>query len=137
MNYEKIETPPVQALKALLNVSDENKKRWLDSFLKKSATAISADLMLYRSYGHYWWLLKSLFIKNGYHEFGDYMNNDFKDALCNADDNLDAVACWLYHNERVEGGLADVQENEISLMDGGTFSYVLVDDDIEISSLEK
>ncbi|MCJ8311341.1 MAG: hypothetical protein HRU38_00045 [Saccharospirillaceae bacterium] len=131
MKINEIEKPPKQALEGLLGVEHKDKKKWLDKFLKNTAKVINADKKTYRSYGHFWWLLKSLLIKHGYQEFGGFEQDEFRNALSNDDESLDAVACWLYQYEKVESAMTYSSEHEVSLIGGKTCAYTLVDEDVE------
>ena len=131
MNFNEIEVPSKQALEGLLNIEEKDKKKWLDKFLLNTVKALDADLELYRSYGHYWWLLKSLLIKNGTLKFGSNSHDECVSALTNLDDNLNAVACWLYQYERVQSGLNHEANHEVCLIGGNTGIYCVVDEFVE------
>ena len=81
--YLKINQPTVQELEQALNqaIGDQSITQWQQTFIQSTIQTITQEKRLYRTYGIYWWLIKSEIIKSGYKGFGTNVSAFFVEHM--------------------------------------------------------
>ena len=131
--YLKINQPTVKELDQALNqaIGGQSITQWQQTFIQSTIQTITQEKRLYRTYGIYWWLIKSEIIKSGYHGFGTTVSDFFVEHMTYNDTTHNLIASWLEHNHTMQIGMIYSNRHESVLETGRIIRYQVVDDQME------
>ncbi|MBT0091824.1 hypothetical protein [Vibrio alginolyticus] len=126
-----IEFPPAEALAPLRDEALEGTtaEAWLNKQLTAISTLLQKNPQSYRSYGPYWWAVKSLLKEKGF----DYGEDD--EAITrehfNYDDPVDLMcAAWAYQQHIMDMQMLGYNIHPFTI-DDEPFDYSIEDTDLE------
>ncbi|MFW1108378.1 hypothetical protein ACEWA7_20265 [Vibrio parahaemolyticus] len=132
----KIKIPTQAELKPLYDeaIEGQTEAQWMETFLATVAKMLRKNPLWYRAYGIYWWGLKQMLIER------DLITSDFIDAEWAEKVQYEQpayllLAAFAYHDERQDIGALEDDTHVIELDDGAIDSYVLIDEDFELSAV--
>lgn len=132
----KIKIPTQAELKPLYDeaIEGQTEAQWMETFLATVAKMLRKNPLWYRAYGIYWWGLKQILIER------DLITSDFIDAEWVEKVQYEQpayllLAAFAYHDERQDIGALEDDTHVIELDDGAIDSYVLIDEDFELSAV--
>lgn len=140
--------PTKEELEALRAEATKNGKvteeEWVAKHCELVTKILLQDPLRYRSYGPYWWVLKSALLERGA-SFGffDFVDAQWMEAVDYGSTFLNLLAAWMYAENALDMGLIYSHEHTVAFepeeegMEQDVRPYFLIDEDMETLALEK
>ncbi|HHO0939103.1 TPA: hypothetical protein ACRTTK_003142 [Aeromonas hydrophila] len=97
------------------------------------AELIKKDPRQYRSYGPYWWPLKSMLISQGEaSEVGTKLEAGTLEHYTHQTPDLTVCAAWAYQQTQLDNGRLYTADHQLDLEDGELYEYSLYDKEMEM-----
>ncbi|MGL6121991.1 MAG: hypothetical protein ACRC1W_02985 [Shewanella sp.] len=106
---------------------------FLETFTDTIVTILSREPRAYRSYGMYWYAIKSELIERGHLQFGQTVEQGFAQAYSYASAVPLYCAAWAYRMHRIDEGLAFSAEHVAPTEAEPDYIYYL--EDLEMEAL--
>ena len=112
-------------------------EQFVSDIVKAAAGVLMRDPAGYRAFGPYWWLMKSLMLKQGIASFGQFIDYKWFRRCDYGSDADNAFAAWLYYNQSLEEGRQHQAEHTVFFAQNestGSYTqsvYRLTDRDME------
>lgn len=126
-------TPTTDELAALLAeaTSHQDEETFVTNYLAGLVKILGSDPRQYRSFGPYWWPLKSLMIDSGIHPGAGSLELGTLQRYTMDTPALTICAAWAYQQGRIEEGKLRTASHQLELPEGELYEYELVDEDME------
>lgn len=96
--------------------------------------ALKADPRSYRSYGPYWWPLKSMLVNAGHADIvGSELEQGTLQHYSMERPALTLVAAWAYQQYQIDDGKLRTSSHQLDIEDGETYEYELTDTEMELA----
>lgn len=135
-----IAKPTIQELETLKGEATNNgeisKDEWIAKITTTYRTILKGDPKQYRSFGPFWWILKSALISCGIKDFGEHIDMEWVEIADYKDMMLNILAAWAYADFASEQqGLLYSNVHSVTFIEDSGVSaseYTLIDEDMEI-----
>lgn len=109
-----------------------NKHQWMISVLTSMRDMVTKDPINYRSFGMYWWSIKSLMINQGLLSNQYTVDNDIVKEVSLGSELLDVAAALSFHQQSFDSQSSKNNSSSVFNKDGESMDYMLLDDDFEM-----
>lgn len=103
---------------------------FIQTYLDGLKSIIGRDPRQYRSFGPYWWPLKSMLMDKGMFVGTDLENGTLQHYTMGTPE-LTIVAAWAYQQDRLNEGKLRSSSHQLELPGGDLYEYYLTDLDME------
>lgn len=126
-------TPTADELAGLLAeaTSHQDEEAFVANYLAGLVKVLGSDPRQYRSFGPYWWPLKSLMIEHGIQPGAGSLELGTLQVYTMDTPALTICAAWAYQQGRIEEGKLRTASHQLELPEGELYEYELVDEDME------
>lgn len=107
--------------------------QWISTMLNSFAETVKRRPASYRSFGPFWWPIKSMMIKAGVIA-GQVPDADIVAQATTGSAATDVAAAWAFAEQANENMTASENTFIIDTDDGDTTNYLLVDEEMEAMS---
>lgn len=114
---------------ALSNV--DTPAQFVTRFVKNTADILKTNPKLYRAYGPWWWPMKKVMMDEGITDFGQSVEVGPLTHFTLGAPELDCVAAWAYHSDKIDMGNAYSSDHALEMLDGDIYNYQLQDTEME------
>ena len=131
--------PTERELGSLLAEATQNgstpEAAWCEDVLQSFSEILHKNPLQYRCFGPYWWLLKSMLLKNGELDFGASIDREWKEKLDYGSTTVNLLAIYTYYDYAIGHGLMLSQKHVVSYEDEESEVYTLVDKEMEMLTI--
>jgi len=108
-------------------------EEFISAFTGGLLATLKADPRQYRSYGPYWWPLKSMLIDAGYAGvFGSELEQGTLQHYTLDSQAMTLAAAWAYQQYQIGEGKLRTSSHQLEMEDGETYEYELADTEMEM-----
>lgn len=132
MKIEKISKEDLESsIQDTLKSNKIGREQWIRSYLDAIVRNIKRDPRQYRSYGAYWWVLRSELDKHGLDIWSSDIEVEVVQSLDYGDSGLNLAAAHAYYENRFSRGIQYDSVHELLQEDGDYMEFVSNDPDLE------
>lgn len=124
-----------------LEESGLDEDAWKKKIIANIAIILKQNPLQYRSFGPYWWLVKSELIKQGITDFGQDVDAEWFEKADYGNSSTNILAAWAYSDNAIDEGLIYSSEHSVTFLNGefedeiDVQTYVLVDEEMELQAI--
>lgn len=125
--------PTAEELAPLLAsaTAKQDEETFIANYLAGLVQVLGQDPRQYRSFGPYWWPLKSMMIERGIQPGAGSLELGTLQRYTLDTPALTLCAAWVYQQGRIEEGKIRTASHQLELAEGELYEYELVDEDME------
>lgn len=141
-SLQNTQRPEAHYLEAVLAdvLNGRSEEKFTADYLAGVGRCLIADPRYYRSFGPWWWALKTLLVENGNSAAGDQIDEDIADTYQYERPALTIVAAYLYQQMRMENGLLYSSSHQLPVpesLDDEPYDFVSCDLELESKVIKK
>lgn len=128
-----IEKPDINEIKRVLNdaVGSRTQADWKKTFVDSLTKILKGKPLSYRSFGPYWWGVKTALVNAGVTEFGESIDTEWFNKMSYGDDALNLIAGFCYSDPLIDRGKA-IESAHVLYDDEDPVEYTIADEEMEM-----
>jgi hypothetical protein len=111
--------------------ANQTVEEWIPKFLAAVKRVLGRNLLRYRGYGPYWWLIKKALIDREDLGFGEHIDLEWFEAMDYGKPEINLLAAWAYDDQRFNVGLMSDPYHTLEDLEGEMVEYISNDEEME------